>query len=87
LGLPHATHEDLNAALFAEGLSTQHIAGEISGRGVGLSAVAQAVKALGGTLVVTSLPQKGTTFEISIPVTEDDALVARFDSTHPQIAA
>jgi two-component system chemotaxis sensor kinase CheA len=64
-GLPCATHDDLIEALFVDGLSTRNTITELSGRGVGLSALRQAVDALGGTIVVESMPGKGTTFRFS----------------------
>src|SRR5690606_15171883 len=39
-GLPAATHEDLEQALFADGLSTKGSVDTTSGRGVGMAAVA-----------------------------------------------
>ncbi len=66
-GLPTATREDLTDALFADGLSTKAHATEISGRGVGMSAVRQACSALGGRIVVRSSPDEGTTVELHLP--------------------
>ncbi|MEY4578992.1 MAG: hypothetical protein RL701_3695 [Pseudomonadota bacterium] len=56
--------------LFREGASTAELS-DLAGRGVGMSAVRQAVLAVGGTIDVTSRPGHGTTFEIAVPVGKD----------------
>jgi two-component system chemotaxis sensor kinase CheA len=66
-GLPHETSSDLQAALFAEGLSTRDTVSETSGRGVGMSAVLIACKQLGGRVSVQSDPGKGTTMRFIVP--------------------
>jgi chemotaxis protein histidine kinase CheA len=53
--------------IFCEGLSSAETVSEISGRGIGMSAVAEAVRELGGTLNVMSEIGQGTEFEIYIP--------------------
>jgi HPt (histidine-containing phosphotransfer) domain-containing protein/signal transduction histidine kinase len=65
LGVPHATQSDLVDALFADGLTTRDQAGELSGRGVGLSALRQIVHELGGGIAVTSRTGGGTIFELT----------------------
>ncbi len=62
LGLPHATKEDLTAALFADGFSTRTAVDELSGRGVGLSALKHAVLSLGGKIRVESTRGQGAAF-------------------------
>jgi len=64
LGLPHASDSDLVDALFADRLTTRDHVSELSGRGVGLSALRQVVHELGGTIAVTSRPGGGTLFEL-----------------------
>jgi two-component system chemotaxis sensor kinase CheA len=64
-GLPCATHAQLVEALFADGLSTRDAIGELSGRGIGLSALRQAVHDLGGAIDVESTAGQGTTFRFS----------------------
>jgi signal transduction histidine kinase len=64
-GVPCASHDDLVQALFVDGLTTRDAITELSGRGVGLSALRQAVEALGGTITVDSMPGQGTTFRFS----------------------
>jgi GAF domain-containing protein/tRNA A-37 threonylcarbamoyl transferase component Bud32/HPt (histidine-containing phosphotransfer) domain-containing protein/two-component sensor histidine kinase len=71
VGLPHATRDDLAAALFAEGLSTRDAVTETSGRGVGLGAVREACAALGGRIEVESTSGVGTTFRFRFPLADD----------------
>jgi len=51
------------------GFSTQNNVTDISGRGVGMDVVNNAVRTLNGTLSIESAIGKGTTFTISIPLT------------------
>lgn len=67
-GLPSETREDLVEALFADGVSTQSEVTEVAGRGVGLSAVREQVRKLGGDVLVTSEPGRGTRFRIELPL-------------------
>jgi two-component system chemotaxis sensor kinase CheA len=55
------------ALLFAPGLSTADEVTETSGRGVGMDAVAAAVRALGGTVTVTTRAGEGTRFVLLLP--------------------
>ena len=66
-GLPHETRADLADAMFASGLSTREDATDVSGRGVGLSAVREAVAALGGRIEIESERGQGTTFRCIVP--------------------
>jgi two-component system chemotaxis sensor kinase CheA len=66
-GLPADTHEDLVQALFADGVSSRDIATEMSGRGVGLAAVASVCAALDVEIAVFSVEGGGTTFEFALP--------------------
>jgi chemotaxis protein histidine kinase CheA len=66
LGLPHATRADLEAALFADGVSTRSVATTTSGRGVGLAALREATLHMGGRIVVRSERNVGTSFEFRI---------------------
>jgi len=61
--LPATTNRDLIEALFTDGISTRDVVSDISGRGVGLSAVQQVCHQLGGTIQVESWPGQGTRFE------------------------
>jgi two-component system chemotaxis sensor kinase CheA len=62
-GLKRDTPDDLIAALFADGVSTARSVNDISGRGVGLSAVLSETRALGGSLTVDSQRGAGARFE------------------------
>jgi HAMP domain-containing protein/HPt (histidine-containing phosphotransfer) domain-containing protein len=68
LGLAHATRSDLERALFAQGLSTKERATDISGRGVGMAAVYDDVRARGGSLHVSSTLGRGTSVECRVPL-------------------
>ncbi len=67
LGLPHATPADLEEALYADGVSSRSTATETSGRGIGMGAVREAVRALGGRIDVESVSGSGTTFRFVFP--------------------
>jgi two-component system chemotaxis sensor kinase CheA len=54
--------------LFAPGFSTRKQVSEISGRGVGLDVVANAVNRVGGEVFVDTEPRRGTTFTVEVPV-------------------
>lgn len=54
--------------LFAPGFSTRKQVSEISGRGVGLDVVANAVARVGGEVFVDTEPRRGTTFTVDVPV-------------------
>lgn len=66
-GLSVDTAEDLEAALFAEGVSSCREVSAISGRGVGLGAVLAVVRRFGGRMHAESAPGEGTTITISLP--------------------
>jgi len=69
-GLPSASEQDLVEALFCDGLSTAQDVTEVSGRGVGMSAVRDAARSLGGVVTVTSAPAAGTTIRFRFPIAE-----------------
>jgi chemotaxis protein histidine kinase CheA len=56
-------------AIFEAGISSRADADELAGRGVGLSAVRETVTRLGGEVLVSSLPGRGTTFTLRLPLT------------------
>ncbi|RMH43614.1 MAG: hypothetical protein D6689_04510, partial [Deltaproteobacteria bacterium] len=66
-GLPCSTRAELERALFATGLTTRDTVSDVSGRGVGLSAVRDEVAKLGGSIAVDSRPGRGTRFELRVP--------------------
>ena len=83
-GLPHATPSDSEEALFAEGVSSNVEATLTSGRGLGLGAVREVVRRLGGRIEVQSQTGRGTTFLFIMPQTmlfEDT-----FRATRPSLA-
>jgi len=55
--------------IFTPGLSTADEVTEISGRGVGLDVVKSALESLKGSVELESLPGKGTTFRLLVPLT------------------
>ncbi|MED5371247.1 MAG: HAMP domain-containing protein [Myxococcota bacterium] len=66
-GLPADTPLDHFAALFADGLSSREQVSETSGRGVGMAAVLDEVKALGGAISVRSEPGEGSHWKLWLP--------------------
>lgn len=59
----------LSNLIFEPGFSTASEVTELSGRGIGMDAVRDAVMALGGQLTVDSQPGLGTSFMLSLPLT------------------
>jgi len=55
--------------VFAPGFSTAAKVTNVSGRGVGMDVVKTNIDAIGGTVDLKSVPGKGTTFTIKIPLT------------------
>jgi two-component system chemotaxis sensor kinase CheA len=55
--------------IFAPGLSTADEITEISGRGVGLDVVKSSLEALKGSVELESVPGRGTTFRLFVPLT------------------
>ncbi|MDX6729413.1 MAG: two-component system, chemotaxis family, sensor kinase CheA [Baekduia sp.] len=55
--------------LFAPGFSTAAAIGALSGRGVGMDAVREKIRELGGEVTVTSVLGEGTVNEIRLPLT------------------
>jgi two-component system chemotaxis sensor kinase CheA len=70
--LPGDSKLDIDGSLrliFRPGFTTLASASDVSGRGVGLDVVENAVEYVGGELRVSSKAGEGTTFEIRLPVT------------------
>lgn len=63
------TDAEIDALLFMPGFSTASTVSNLSGRGVGLDVVKNAVTALGGRVFIASTPGQGTEFTISLPLT------------------
>jgi two-component system chemotaxis sensor kinase CheA len=55
-------------SVFQDSVTTRAEADEFSGRGVGLGAVWQAVEALGGKAMVSSVRGRGTVFKFTLPM-------------------
>ena len=69
-----AAHADLSDPeidnlLFTAGFSTADKISNLSGRGVGLDVVKNAVTALGGRIAIASTPGEGTEFTVTLPLT------------------
>jgi two-component system chemotaxis sensor kinase CheA len=67
-GLPAVSEHDLTCALFSPGLTTRREVTAISGRGIGLTAVLERVEQLGGTIVVESHVERGSSWSLSFPL-------------------
>jgi len=67
LGLPHATPAELEEALYGDGLTTREQATETSGRGLGMGAFREVVRACGGTITIESRLGHGTTITCRFP--------------------
>ncbi|MDP9348053.1 MAG: chemotaxis protein CheA, partial [Gemmatimonadota bacterium] len=63
------TDEEVYDLLTRPGFSTAETITDVSGRGVGLDVVATRVRALGGTLEISSRPGEGTAFTLRLPLT------------------
>lgn len=66
-GLPAETPDDLVEGLFADGLTTSSSVTEVSGRGVGMSALREAVRELGGVVELRASSESGTTVRCVFP--------------------
>lgn len=62
------TEGDILSLIFSSGLSTATKVTGLSGRGVGMSVVSEAVDALRGRIEMDNSPGRGVTFSISFPV-------------------
>ena len=70
VGRDDALSEDqVLALIFQPGFSTAEHVTELSGRGVGMDVVKRNVEALGGSISIVSVPGRGTTFRIKLPLT------------------
>jgi two-component system chemotaxis sensor kinase CheA len=86
-GLPHSTDHDLVSALFSDGLSTAEVVSDVSGRGVGMSAVRDAALELNGSVNVLSKPNAGTTVRFRFPAAEASRIgsQSRFPGARPSL--
>ncbi|MDR2629424.1 MAG: hybrid sensor histidine kinase/response regulator [Spirochaetaceae bacterium] len=62
------TREELTNYIFRNGFSTSKTINNISGRGVGMDAVRTNIDQLKGSILVETVPGKGTTFTILVPL-------------------
>jgi two-component system chemotaxis sensor kinase CheA len=72
LGAEHAARlpdADVLRLAFTPGFSTAERVTDVSGRGVGLDVVQNAVSRLQGSIDVSSTPGRGATFELDLPLT------------------
>ena len=63
------SEQEIDNLLFLPGFSTASEVSNLSGRGVGMDVVKNAVAALGGRVSIASAPGTGTTFTIVLPLT------------------
>lgn len=63
------SHEEILRLSFEPGLSTKDQASDLSGRGVGMDVVRKNIEALRGTVELESVPGRGTTVTIILPLT------------------
>jgi two-component system chemotaxis sensor kinase CheA len=63
------TEAEIDNLLFLPGFSTASEVSNLSGRGVGMDVVKNAVQGLGGRVSITSQPGRGSTFSIVLPLT------------------
>lgn len=68
VGISAGTPAELEAALFSDGVSTAASVTDVSGRGVGMSALAASCRERGGEIEVTTKPNSGTRFSFRFPV-------------------
>ncbi|MFN3679134.1 response regulator [Thermosynechococcus sp.] len=67
--IPHLSREQILDFLFVPGFSTAKQVSDLSGRGVGLDVVREQVQRSRGRLQITTEPQRGTTFTLTLPLT------------------
>jgi two-component system chemotaxis sensor kinase CheA len=63
------TDEQVFACIFEPGFSTAAKVTDVSGRGVGMDIVRQSLRAVNGSIGLTSAAGKGTTFRMRLPLT------------------
>ena len=65
--LARMSDDERRRLVFLDGVSTAGTLSDVSGRGVGMSAVLAAVSAANGHIAVASTPRVGTTFVLTVP--------------------
>ncbi|KQW82652.1 chemotaxis protein CheA [Brevundimonas sp. Root1279] len=63
------TDDEVDNLIFLPGFSTAETITDVSGRGVGMDVVKRSIQALGGRISIASIPGKGSTFTLSLPLT------------------
>ncbi len=63
------TDDEVDNLIFLPGFSTAETITDVSGRGVGMDVVKRSIQALGGRISISSVPGKGSTFTLSLPLT------------------
>jgi chemotaxis protein histidine kinase CheA len=66
--ISNMTQETIYQYIFSDSFSTKESVSDISGRGVGMSAVKHEIDALGGEIKISSQKNMGTTFEFLVPL-------------------
>ena len=61
--------EEIDQLIFHPGFSTAAEVSSVSGRGVGMDVVKKKIQSLGGRILLSSTPGKGTLFTITLPLT------------------
>jgi two-component system chemotaxis sensor kinase CheA len=61
--------DEIDNLIFLPGFSTAATVSNISGRGVGMDVVKRSIQSLGGRISISSIPGKGSTFSMSLPLT------------------
>jgi two-component system, chemotaxis family, sensor kinase CheA len=67
--LARMTNDEVCGFIFAPGFSTARQVTSISGRGVGMDVVRENIEAIGGTVALSTVVGRGTTFTLKIPLT------------------
>ncbi len=62
------TRDEVMRLLFLPGFTTRREVSEVSGRGVGLDAVATVAERVGGSVILSSHPGRGTSVVLEVPV-------------------
>ncbi len=61
--------EEIDHLIFLPGFSTAETVTNLSGRGVGMDVVRRNIEGLGGTVRLQNMPEKGSIFTVSLPLT------------------
>lgn len=61
--------DEIDNLIFMPGFSTATEVSDLSGRGVGMDVVRRSIQSLGGRISISSVPGKGSTFTLSLPLT------------------